>query len=253
MPCYVSNSLKLKLFKETKKNLQFVYVLPVEKTICVSFYCFLGARKMVCFLKVSASNKNDHMCMAKWVLERGPVLSKLPVYIICAVWHMILGLTLHICNKLPCKNVILGLRIVITVKFHAVYEISITNPPNKWQQSQHLITCEIQDKENLLPMILRGKNYTTAIEETYGSIARKLYNVPSAPKRARKPMKERCNRLNFYWNPLLNYLPPQFFLESPRLQSLGLMAPEGQKTGFFVIFQKSRCMNKPKFWKLFKT
>ena len=45
----------------------------------------------------------------------------------------------------------------------------------------------------------------------YGPIARKLYRVPSAPKRARKPMKERCIRLNFYWNLLLNYLPPLNF------------------------------------------
>ena len=48
----------------------------------------------------------------------------------------------------------------------------------------------------------------------YGPIARKLCRVPSAPKRASKPMKQRFIRLNFYLYLLLNYLPPQFFFWS---------------------------------------
>ena len=48
-----------------------------------------------------------------------------------------------------------------------------------------------------------------------GHLQRKLYRVPCAPKRTRKPMKRRYIRLNFYLNLLLNYLPPQFFFWSP--------------------------------------
>ena len=73
----------------------------------------------------------------------------------------------------------------------------------------------------------------------YGSIARKLYRVISASKRARKTMKQRCICLNFSFILLLNYLPLSiFFLESPKLQSLWLMPSEGQKTCFFRHFSK---------------
>ena len=72
-----------------------------------------------------------------------------------------------------------------------------------------------------------------------GHLQRKLYRVPCAPKRTRKPMKRRYIRLNFYLNLLLNYLPPQFFfLESPRPKKFWIMPSEGQKTCFFVIFSK---------------
>ena len=97
----------------------------------------------------------------------------------------------------------------------------------------------------LQTLITQNKQLRLVQLSIYGPFIRKMYRVPSAPKRVRKPMKQRCIRLNFGLNLLLNYLPPSiFFLESPRLQSLWLMSSEGRKTWFFCRFSKKQ-MDKP--------
>ena len=48
----------------------------------------------------------------------------------------------------------------------------------------------------------------------HGPIARKLYRVLSAPKRARNPMKQRCITIIFIWISCSTTCPPQFFFRS---------------------------------------
>ena len=72
----------------------------------------------------------------------------------------------------------------------------------------------------------------------YGPIARKLYRVPSAPTRARKPMKQRCIRINSYLNLLIHYLPPQFFSGVSQASKLVANGIRRSKNVVFCHFSK---------------